>query len=103
MDTGVLLMGFFTFLNFGVIKFKIEKERYGDAILDSIVLVIIGIFFSGSTESLQIGVMASAIMSLYLYVYPPKLTNKQKEILTVDRFVNKITNEQTKKTKIKIS
>ena len=59
--------------NFLVIKAKFEKARFADAFLDFFALAIIAFFFSSSYGALVVGTVASAIISIYLYIFPPKL------------------------------
>ena len=58
--------------NILVLKVKIEKERYSDALLDGIIFIALGFAFMGTITGLQIAVIASAIVSLYLWFFPPK-------------------------------
>jgi Zn-dependent membrane protease YugP len=60
---------------------KIERKRISDAILDGFILVLLGFLFSGTIAGLMIGTIASAIVSLYLMISPPKefFTPKGKE------------------------
>jgi hypothetical protein len=71
MET-VLVMGVAVALNVIVIKFKIDKERYSDAILDAFVLVLLGFVFMGTVTGLMVGTVASSLVSLYLWFSPPK-------------------------------
>jgi hypothetical protein len=59
--------------NFLIIKVKFEKQRYADAILDLALLATISLLFAGSFGGLVVATIASAIVSLYLLVFPPKL------------------------------
>jgi hypothetical protein len=63
------------FFNFAVIKYKIEKKRYADVTLDVTVLTILSFLFAGSFGGLVVATIASALMSIYLYFWPPKLPN----------------------------
>ena len=58
--------------NLMVIKWKYEKARYADATMDAACLFIVTTVFSGTYGSLVVGTIASAIISIYLYVFPPK-------------------------------
>lgn len=68
-----LVIGIAVAFNFLVIKAKFEHNRYSDAALDLILLVIISFLFAGSFGGLVVATVASAIISVYLYFYPPKL------------------------------
>ena len=60
--------------NLMVIKWKFEKLRYADASMDAACLFIVTTVFSGTYGSLVVGTIASAIISVYLYIFPPKFT-----------------------------
>ena len=70
-----ILIGFggvATFINFAIIKWKIQKGRYLDVFLDVTVLIAVSYMFIGTMSGLVIGMIASAMMSMYLLVSPPK-------------------------------
>ena len=68
----IFLMGFATFINIFSIKWKLENDRPADAALDAAVLVGLGWVFGGSISGLAIATIASAIMSAYLLISPPR-------------------------------
>ena len=79
----ILLMGIAVAFNLIVIKMKIERYRYEDAGLDAAMLVMLGWLFSGSIAGLMIGTIASAFISIYLFISPPdtlmqRFTEEQK-------------------------
>jgi len=69
----IIIAGIATAFNFLVILWKLTHERYIDGILDMGIFIAIAILFSSTITGLQIGMLASAIVSLYLLVKPPKL------------------------------
>lgn len=69
-----ILVGVAVFFNIAFIKWKFDRKRYADATLDLILLILVAILFSGSYAALVAGSVASALVSLYLYVSPPKLS-----------------------------
>lgn len=73
-----VIIGIAVFFNIAVIKWKYDKARYGDATLDFTCLVAVSILFSGSYAALVVGTIASALVSLYLLVSPPKLPKKSR-------------------------
>jgi len=75
----LVLIGTATSINLIVIKFKLEKQRYADAFLDGTLLGILTIVFGGSYAGLTTAVVASSIISLYLWFFPPKFSNKPKK------------------------
>lgn len=68
----ILVLGIIVFFDFAILKWKLEKERYGDFALDLAMLVIVMNFFHGSMAMLQIGMVAQFVMSFYLLMFPPK-------------------------------
>ena len=71
----LLAVGVAVALNLIFIKFKLERKRYEDAILDTTILVGIGYLFSGSFDALVVGTMASLLISIYLFIFPPKFSS----------------------------
>jgi len=70
--TGLLLISIATAINIIVIKWKIEHERYSDALLDAFVLFLLGFVFMGTITGLMVATISSAIVSGYLLIFPPK-------------------------------
>ena len=69
----ILIAGFAMAFNIIVIMMKYKYERYADATMDMFLLILLGWIFSGSQGGLMIGIIASAIISLYLFFSPPNL------------------------------
>ena len=67
-----IILGVIVFLDFAILKMKLTRERYGDVILDAAMLFIVMTFFHNSTSLLIIGMIAQFLMSIYLYMSPPK-------------------------------
>lgn len=67
------VIGIAVAFNFLIIKHKFEKQRYADGTLDVILLAVISLLFAGSFGGLVVATIASAIISLFLLFYPPKL------------------------------
>jgi hypothetical protein len=67
------IIGIAVAFNFLVIKYKFEKKRYADGVLDVVLLTIISFLFAGSFGGLVVATVASAIISIILYAFPPKL------------------------------
>ena len=68
----LIVLGIATAVNFLVIKWKVENKRYGDAVLDSLILFMITSLFGGSLGGMTIAMVASLIVSVYLLINPPK-------------------------------
>lgn len=68
-----ILIGIAVFFNIVVILWKIDRARYSNATLDAALLVTVAIVFSGSYGALVVGTVASALVSVYLFISPPKV------------------------------
>ena len=73
MDWSIILIGIAVAFNMLVIKYKFEKGRWADGGLDFFLLVVLSFLFMGSYAGLVVATIASAIISIYLYIFPPKL------------------------------
>lgn len=67
-----ILVGIAVFFNIAFIKWKFDRSRHADALLDLSLLIAVAILFSGSYGALVVGTIASALISLFLFVSPPK-------------------------------
>ena len=67
------IIGIAVAFNFLVIKYKLEKKRFADAALDIILLTVVSFLFAGSFGGLVVATVASAIISIVLFIFPPKL------------------------------
>ena len=70
----LLIIGIVVAFNFLVIYAKASNKRFLDAGLDFILLSVLSVLFGGSYAGLVVATVASAIISLYLLVKPPKLS-----------------------------
>lgn len=68
----LIILGIMTFFDFAILKWKFERKRYGDFVLDLTMLVIVISFFHGSMTTLIVGVIAQFLMSFYLLISPPQ-------------------------------
>jgi len=73
-----IIIGLAVAFNFLVIKVKFERKRYADGILDLTLLTIISFLFAGSFGGLVVATVASALISIFLFVFPPKLPDMSK-------------------------
>ena len=67
-----LIIAVATFFNFIILKWKFEHERYADLAFDIATLVCISWLFAGTLGGMIVGMIASALISLYLLAFPPK-------------------------------
>jgi hypothetical protein len=74
----ILIMGIALAFNILIVLWKFQRNRVSDAIVDAGLLVLIAIVFSGSTASLMIGTVASAIISVYLLFSPIRMSHAAK-------------------------
>ena len=58
-------------MNLIVLKWKFERERYGDLFLDITALILLNMMFGGTVSGMMIAMMASAMISTYLFFNPP--------------------------------
>jgi len=68
----VLAMAVSVATNIIFVKWKIERERYSDAILDGLIFAMLIFIFARTVTGLSIATMASSIVSVYLFFSPPK-------------------------------
>lgn len=67
------LLGLFTSFNFIVLKVKLEHGRVLDFIFDIGSFIILSAIFGGTLGGMAIAMIASFIISLTLFVFPPKI------------------------------
>ena len=68
-----IVIGLAVAFNCMIIKVKFERERTADGFLDTALLVLITIVFNGTYGALVVGTIASAFISVFLLLQPPKL------------------------------
>jgi hypothetical protein len=68
----VIVGGLATAINFLFIYYKLQVERFEDAVVDIGIFLCIAFLFAGTMGGMVIGMIASAIISIYLWFYPPK-------------------------------
>jgi len=73
IGSSLILVGLVTFINFIIIKIKIEKNRWYDAVIDIGFMIILGSMFFGSTGGAIIAMVASMAMSIYLWFDKPSV------------------------------
>ena len=88
---GFIIIGIVTAINMIVIISKVKRKRYEDAIFDTAFLITVAVLFSGSYGGMVVAMIASMVMSIYLYAYPPMF------------FRSFINSRETKKAKSKIT
>lgn len=65
-------MGVVSFFNLMILKYKFEHDRIADLSLDIATLVVLSYIFGGTTTGMLVAMIASMLMSIYLWFYPPK-------------------------------
>ena len=68
-----LIIGVFTAFNFIILKVKFDKQRYGDFILDLLMVVVLASLLGGTLGGMITAIIASSIVSFYLLFNPPKM------------------------------
>jgi hypothetical protein len=51
---------------------KFRRGRTADALTDASLLALITVVFSGTFGALVVGTIASAVISIYLFISPPR-------------------------------
>ena len=69
-----LLIGIAAAFNFLIVKWKLEHKRLLDATLDIGIGAILLYSFIGTPSGMSIAMIASMIVSLFLLIFPPKIT-----------------------------
>lgn len=68
-----LILGIVSALNFIFILHKFQKNRIEDAVLDSLLFIGVVFLFNGTYAGMVVGMVASLLVSIYLYFNPPNL------------------------------
>jgi len=71
--TTIAVMGIVTFLNLLILKVKFENDRIPDLILDVCGLLVLVYIFGGTLGGSLVAMIASLLLSIYLWFFPPKL------------------------------
>jgi len=72
-----VIMGIALAFNILVVLWKFTYNRVGNAMVDGALLIAVAILFSSSTALLIIGTIGSALVSLYLLMFPIKFKGHQ--------------------------
>jgi nitric oxide reductase large subunit len=67
-----MLIGLAVSFNIIVIMWKFRRGRTADAFTDASLLALIAVVFSGTFGALVVGTIASAVISIYLFISPPR-------------------------------
>lgn len=73
-----LVIGIATAFNFIVILFKFKRNRWEDACFDLSIFVAISWMFAGTISGMSVGMVASAVVSIWLWFDPPEFLQKIK-------------------------
>lgn len=68
----LVLVGLAVAANIIIILWKFNNKRVKNAVLDTALLIAVGLTFAGSYSGLVVGTIGSFIVSLYLLLIPPK-------------------------------
>jgi Na+/proline symporter len=80
MSEFIIIGGMAVAINFIFIKYKLEHGRMFDGVLDSMTLVVLSMLFAGTAGGAALGMVAGALVSLYLWFSPPKVPNVKKNV-----------------------
>lgn len=70
-----VMIGLVSAFNLIVIKVKVEKKRYEDAVFDLSLMALLAYLFSGSFGGMVVAMVGSLAISLYLLASPPRFTS----------------------------
>jgi Ca2+/Na+ antiporter len=91
-----IIAGIAMAFNLLIILHKARKMDIINAILDLVLLIVILILTSGSVAGIEIGMVASLVVSIYLFTNPIKPSDKmQKEAKVLKNLFKEINNEHT--------
>jgi len=68
-----LIIGVVVAFNMLVIYIKVKAKRFADAVLDFLMLLVLSFIFGGTYSGLVVATVASFIISIYLFISPPKI------------------------------
>ena len=69
----IVVLAFAMVANFIIVKIKLEKKRYLDAIFDIGVFAVLAFIFFGTMGGMVLSGVASFIYSIYSWFSPPKM------------------------------
>ena len=69
----LLMISLSTALNFAILRWKVSHGRFADAVLDGLMLFVLGYVFSGTLGGMVIAMCSGAIISIYLIFNPFQL------------------------------
>lgn len=97
-----ILIGIVSAFNLIIIKVKLEKKRYEDAVFDLSLMALLAFLFSGSYGGMVVAMVASLSISIYLLASPPKFTSTlrkraEEELREIKRMNNPEKTEKEKK------
>lgn len=97
-----ILIGIVSAFNLIIIKVKLEKKRYEDAVFDLSLMALLAFLFAGSYGGMVVAMVASLAISIYLLISPPKFTSslrkKAEEELEEIKRMNRCEKTEKKKT-----
>lgn len=76
-----LVLGLVVAVNFIVVKLKLDRKRWEDALFDVLTMATVMMLFSGSYAGLVVGSVASLFISLYFFISPPQFFSGKTGIL----------------------
>ena len=86
-----VIMGIITAFNMLIIFWKFRKKRYPDAMLDMFMFLFLTSIFT-TAGGMFVGMVASFVISIYLFLYPPKMPKKIQEDA---EFASKVASNKT--------
>jgi len=69
----VMIIAVCVFINFLLLKYKIEDGRWMDAVIDVSAMVILGYLFGGTMTGMAIAMAGGVLISIWLLFFPPAI------------------------------
>jgi hypothetical protein len=93
-----LIIGLVSAFNMLIIKFKLDRKRYEDAVFDTALMLLLAYLFAGSYGGMVVAMVASLVISIFLFISPPRFTGKASKYLTEqwDDFESQLEGRPTK-------
>jgi len=69
----IIIIALASVFNLIVLRFKLSRGRFVEASTDLFALILLTALFTGTDGGTSKAMVASAVISIYLYFYPPRI------------------------------
>ena len=97
-----IIIGIVSALNLIIIIHKLKKSRVEDAIFDALLMFLMLAISNGSYGAMVVSMIASLVVSIYLWASPPKFFRaftKREDVQLVVRELKELTKENSPRKK----